>query len=118
MIKTYTLTAIEHEQQSPEKGSIAWHLTDENNRTRKVTATTQLSRQGFIKTIQPHHDREIPLVELLSFYVEGESFKVDFSFFNEAFGYTPREAFLQRAAVATQSKSLKHTLRKLLQRPF
>lgn len=97
MIKTFTLNAIEHEQDSPESGSIAWHITDENNQRRKVVGVTQLSRQGFIKTIRPHNDREMPLVELLSYYVEGESFRVDFSIFNEAFGYTPRKAYQEAA---------------------
>ena len=118
MIKTYTLHAIHHEQESPEQGSIAWHLTDENNRKRKVTAVTQLSRQGFIKTIRPHNDREMPLVELLSFYVEGESFRVDFSIFNESFGYGPRQIFPDTQNATPAGSLLRESLRNLFQTPF
>ena len=118
MIKTYTLNAIEHEQESPEQGFIAWHLTDENNRKRRVTGITQLSRQGFIKTIRPHNDREIPLVELLSYYVEGESFRVDFSIFNESFGYVPREAFPDMPDAVGNGNAFQEGLRKLFQIPF
>lgn len=119
MIKTFTLKAIDHDQATPESGLIAWHVVDENNRKRIVKATTELSRQGFIKTVKPHHDREMPLVELLSYYVEGESFRIDFGMFNETFGYTPREVF---AATQAQSESassrMKQGIRQLFHVPF
>lgn len=81
MIKTFTLNAIDHEQETPESGSITWYVVDEHNRKRAIKAITELSRQGFIKTVKPFNDREMPLVELLSYYVEGESFRIDFSIF-------------------------------------
>jgi hypothetical protein len=114
MIKTFTLNAIEHDQDTPERGLIAWHITDENNRKRKVVAITQLSRQGFIKMVKPNHDREIPLVELLSYYVEGESFRVDFSMFNETFGYLARKPFPEADKNTTSGNWVKDNLNDLL----
>lgn len=113
MIKTFTLNAIEHEQETPESGSITWHLVDENKHKRLVKATTELSRQGFIKTVKPHNDREMPLVELLSYYVEGESFRIDFSMFNETFGYKPREVFPATQQAVPVSNRLRDNLREL-----
>lgn len=114
MIKTFTLDAIEHDQDTAEQGLIAWHITDENNRKRKVVAITQLSRQGFIKMVKPHHDREIPLVELLSYYVEGESFRVDFSMFNETFGYSARKPFPEESKNTASKGWVKDNLKGLL----
>ena len=112
MIKTFTLHSIDHEFESQERGFIAWYLTDENNSQRKVTGVTELSRQGFIKTIRPNNDREMPLVELLSYYVEGESFRIDFSRFNEIFGYTPRNAYADSELIAAND-GVKENLRQL-----
>lgn len=110
MIKTFTLNAIDHEQETPESGSITWYVVDEHNRKRAVKAVTELSRQGFIKTVKPFNDREMPLVELLSYYVEGESFRIDFSMFNETFGYTPREIFPATQKGDPGSNRLKHSV--------
>ncbi|WML90604.1 hypothetical protein [Thiothrix lacustris] len=115
MIKTFTLSAIDHDQATPESGLIIWHVMDENNRKRLVKATTELSRQGFIKTIKPHNDREMPLVELLSYYVEGESFRIDFAMFNETFGYTSREVF---AATQYQSDTARERMKKGIRQLF
>lgn len=117
MIKTFTLNAIDHEQETPESGLITWHVMDENNRKRSVKAITELSRQGFIKTVKPNNDREMPLVELLSYYVEGESFRIDFSMFNETFGYTPREAFASTQKSAPVSNRMKESIRQLFHMP-
>lgn len=110
MIKTFTLHTIDHELFSAERGCIVWHLTDENNCLRKVTAVTELSRQGFVKTVLPKNDRELPLVELLSYYIEGESFRIDFSRFNESFGYKPREVFPDRIGATPVSNHMKANL--------
>ena len=110
MIKTFTLHAIDHDLFSPERGCIVWHLTDENNCRRKVIATTELSRQGFVKNVLPKNDREMPLVELLSYYVEGESFRIDFSRFNESFGYKPREVYPDRVGATPVSNNMKTNL--------
>lgn len=118
MIKTFTLNAIDHEQETPESGAICWHVVDENNRKRVVKAITELSRQGFIKTVKPRNDREMPLVELLSYYVEGESFRIDFSMFNETFGYKPREAFPASQQAEPASNRLKDNIRQLFQVHF
>lgn len=113
MIKTFTLSAIDHEQETPESGLITWHVVDENNRKRSIRAITELSRQGFIKTVRPRNDREIPLVEILSYYVEGESFRIDFSMFNDAHGYKPRDAFPANPKVESASSRLKGNIREL-----
>lgn len=118
MIKTFTLNAIDHDQETPESGLIVWHVIDENNRKRLVKATTELSRQGFIKTVKPHNDREMPLVELLSYYVEGESFRIDFSMFNETFGYSPREVFAATQKAEPVTNRMKDGIRQLFQVPF
>ncbi|MBO0611653.1 MAG: hypothetical protein RL122_1055 [Pseudomonadota bacterium] len=119
MIKTFTLNAIDHDQATPESGVIVWHVVDENKRERLIKATTELSRQGFIKTVKPHNDREMPLVELLSYYVEGESFRIDFSMFNETFGYTPREVFAATQHQSeTASNRMKKGIRQLFHVPF
>lgn len=114
MIKTFTLEAIDHEQETPERGSITWYVSDEKQQKRAVHGVTELSHQGFIKTIRPHNDREIPLVELLSYYVEGESFRIDFSIFNETFGYQPRDAYPHKVEDAQPvSNRMKDSLRHL-----
>jgi hypothetical protein len=118
MIKTFTLNAIDHEQETPESGLITWHVVDENNRKRSIRAMTELSRQGFIKTVRPRNDREIPLVEVLSYYVEGESFRIDFSMFNETFGYAPREVFPATQKAEPASNRLKDNIRELFQVHF
>lgn len=117
MIKTFTVEAMDHDQDTPERGEITWYISDENNRKRKVRGVTELSRQGFIKTVKPHNDREMPLVELLSYYVEGESFRIDFSMFNETFGYKPREVFPSTQHSQPVSNSMKASLRQLFHIP-
>lgn len=113
MIKTFTLKAIDHEQATPQSGLITWHLVDENNHKRVVKAITELSRLGFIKTIRPRHDREMPLVEVLSYHVEGESFQVDFSNFNATHGYKPREVFPSTQQPTQLNAKLRDSLREL-----
>lgn len=118
MIKTFTLKTIDHDQTTPESGLIAWHVVDENNRKRTIRATTELSRQGFIKTVRPHHDREMPLVELLSYYVEGETFRIDFSKFNETFGYAPREVLTaSQPLLVDTSRRVKRGIRQIFHVP-
>ncbi|MFN3786230.1 MAG: hypothetical protein ACK4RS_05260 [Thiothrix sp.] len=53
------------------------------------------------------------MVELLSYYVEGESFRIDFSRFNEAFGYKPREVFATTQHAVPVSNRLRDNLREL-----
>lgn len=118
MIKTFTVEAIDHDQETPERGYITWYVSDENKHKRVVKGITELSRQGFIKTVRPHNDRETPLVQLLSYYVEGESFRIDFSMFNETFGYSPREVFPETQKAQPASNDMKNGLRNLFHIPF
>lgn len=93
MLKTFTLQTISHQQQTAENGLITWEVFDEKSELRQVTGITSLSPQGFIKNVQSVHRREMPLVEMLSQRTEGDTFSIDFSLFNQTFGYPPREVY-------------------------
>jgi hypothetical protein len=118
MLKTFTLNAISHQQKTPESGLIYWNVTDENSRKRKITGITGLSQQGFIKTVTSQHRRELPLVEILSQHGEGDTFCIDFSLFNETFGYVPREIHPESQAAPPPANRLRDSLRALFQIPF
>ncbi len=118
MHKMFTLHSISHQQETPESGFITWHVSDERKRARKVVGITQLSDRGFIKTVLPHYPREQPLIELLSQYGEGDTFAVDFSLFNQTFGYSPREVHSQTQAELPAGNWLQNYWRRLFKTPF
>ncbi|MBU0654286.1 MAG: hypothetical protein KJ914_04035 [Gammaproteobacteria bacterium] len=118
MVKTFTLQTITHEQESRQNGLICWQIMDEHNHRRKVEAITELSEQGFIKAVTSSHKREMPLVELLSQYGEGDTFRIDFSLFNQTFGYSPREIFPETQQAPPPGNRLRDGLRALFQIPF
>ncbi len=118
MFKTFTLQSISHHQQNLQSGIIYWQITDESNQRRKVQAQTELSDQGFIKAVKARNKREMPLVELLSQYGEGDTFEIDFSLFNQTFGYSPREVFKEPQKTTPPGNRLRDSLRALFQIPF
>jgi hypothetical protein len=118
MVKTFTLHSISHQQKTPEEGMIYWDVTDDQKRTRKIGGVTTLSNQGFIKNVTAQNQRELPLVEILSLYGEGDTFNIDFSLFNQTFGYTPREVLPETQAAPPPTNRLRDSLRALFQIPF
>lgn len=118
MLKTFTMHSITHHQDSSHKGLICWQIMDERNHRRKVEGITELSDQGFIKAVQSRHKREMPLVELLSQYGEGDSFQIDFSLFNQTFGYSPREIYAETQDAPQPGNRLLDGLRTLFRVPF
>ncbi|HRJ54192.1 MAG TPA: hypothetical protein PLE99_15645 [Candidatus Thiothrix moscowensis] len=118
MVKNFTLQAITHQQKENNTGIICWNILDERNRRRKVEAVTELSSQGFIKAVKSSNKREMPLVEILSQYGEGDSFRIDFALFNQTFGYQPREVYPESQATPPTGNKLRDSLRALFQIPF
>lgn len=118
MIKTFTLNNIQHQQETPETGLIVWHVIDEQKRKRRITGITTLSKQGFIRNVQSAHRREMPLVEILSQHTEGDTVTIDFSLFNQTFGYVPREIYPESQATSPAGNRFKNGLRALFQIPF
>lgn len=118
MVKTFTLYAISHQQQTPDNGLITWHVVDEKKKKRKIEGVTTLSSQGFIKSVTSLYRREMPLVEILAQRGEGDTFNVDFALFNETFGYAPREIYPESQSSPPPSNRLKSGLRMLFQIPF
>ncbi len=93
MKKTFTILSVRHKVLAKKKGLMIWQLRDENNQLRKVEAFTILDKNEFIKGFKAIHAREVLLVEELNHHVEGATFEIDFTHFNEAQGYLKREAF-------------------------
>lgn len=118
MVKTFTLYSISHQQQTPDNGLIAWHVIDEQKKKRKIEGVTALSPQGFIKSVESLHKREMPLVEILAQRGEGDMFNIDFALFNETFGYVPREIYPESQPSPPPGNRLKSGLRMLFQIPF
>ncbi|QTR49542.1 hypothetical protein [Candidatus Thiothrix anitrata] len=119
MLKTFTLHAISHQQQTAEKGLITWEMLDEQNNIRQVKGITSLSQQGFIKNVESIHRREMPLVEILSQRGEGDTFVIDFSLFNQTFGYPARDVFPPPSpSTPPAGNRLKNGLKMLFRLPF
>ncbi len=87
MIKNYTIKETRFKEISTSKGSLRYVLEDERGERRTVMAIAKLGLTKKIKSVQPIHNREMPLVEALSKASLNDSISIDFLAFNK---YTPR----------------------------
>jgi len=97
MIKTFTLNKIEHQVSSATKGMLTYHITDETGYSRTVSGITILDEAQSIKSINPVHKRELPLIDTLSHLKEDEKFSLDFSSYNRYFNRDTNKTVNQEA---------------------
>jgi len=97
MIKTFTLNKIEHQINSPTKGMLTYHITDETGYSRTVSGMSVLDENKKIKSINPIHKRELPLIDTLSHLKETEKFCLDFSSYNKYFNRDTNKTVNQEA---------------------
>ena len=97
MIKTFTLNKIEHQINSTKKGVLTYHITDETGYSRTVTGMSILDDNQTIKSINPIHKRELPLIDTLSHLKENEKFSLDFSSYNKYFNRDTNKTVNQEA---------------------
>lgn len=97
MIKTFTLNKVEHQINSPKKGVLIYHLTDETGYSRTVSGVSVLDENRAIKSIVPIHKRELPLIDTLSHLKEKEKFSLDFSSYNKYFNRDTNKTVNQEA---------------------
>ena len=97
MIKTFTLNKIEHQINSTKKGVLTYHITDETGYSRTVTGMSILDDNQTIKSINPIHKRELPLIDTLSHLKENEKFSLDFSSYNKYFNRDTTKTVNQEA---------------------
>lgn len=97
MIKTFTLDKIEHQINSPTKGVLTYHITDETGYSRTVSGESILDENRGIKSINPMHKRELPLMDTLSHLSENEKFSLDFSAYNKYFNRDTNKTVNQEA---------------------
>ena len=97
MIKTFTLNKIEHQISSPKKGMLTFHITDETGYARTVSGISILDENKKIKSINPIHKRELPLIDTLSHLKESEKFSLDFSAYNKYFNRDTNKTVNQEA---------------------
>ena len=97
MIKTFTLNKIDHQISSPKKGMLTFHITDETGYSRTVTGMSVLDENRNIKSINPIHKRELPLIDTLSHLKENEKFSLDFSSYNKYFNRDTNKTVNQEA---------------------
>jgi len=97
MIKTFTLNKIEHQINSPGKGTLTYTITDETGYSRTVSGISILDENRNIKSINPTHKRELPLIDTLSHLKETEKFSLDFSSYNKYFNRDTNKTVNQEA---------------------
>jgi len=97
MIKTFTLNKIEHQIHSSKKGMLIYHITDETGYARTVSGVSILGEDKQIKSINPIHKRELPLIDTLSHLKESEKFSLDFSSYNKYFNRDTNKTVNQEA---------------------
>ncbi|WP_022950344.1 hypothetical protein [Leucothrix mucor] len=97
MIKTFTVDKIEQQIISPKKGMLTYHITDETGYSRTVSGMTLLDVNQNIKSINPIHKRELPLIDTLSHLKEQERFSLDFSAYNKYFNRETNKTINQEA---------------------
>lgn len=97
MIKTFTLNKIEHQINSSTKGMLTYHITDETGYSRTVSGVSILDENQQIKSINPIHKRELPLIDTLSHLEEQEKFSLDFSSYNKYFNRDTNKTVNQEA---------------------
>lgn len=97
MIKTFTLDKVVQQKISPQKGMLTYHITDESGHSRTVTGMSILDENQNIKSINPVHKRELPLIDTLSHMEEQESFSLDFSTYNKYFNRETNKTVNQEA---------------------
>ena len=97
MIKTFTLNKVEHKINSATKGMLTFYITDETGYSRTVSGVSILDEHRKIKSINPTHKRELPLIDTLSHLKENEKFSLDFSAYNKYFNRSTNKTVNQEA---------------------
>lgn len=85
MIKTFSLDKIEETQLSDKKGTMIFHLTDENGNSRQVTGLTFLDANKVAKGIASVNKRELPLIQNLFEMEINETIDLEFKYFNDLY---------------------------------
>jgi len=97
MIKTFTVDKIAQQVISPKKGMLTYHITDELGHSRTVSGISVLDEDQNIKSINPVHKRELPLIDTLSHLQEQDRFSLDFSTYNKYFNRETNKTINQEA---------------------
>ncbi len=85
MYKTYTIKSFNFKEISKGKGSLSYYLVDERGDERIVMAKAKRGLIKKIKSIEPIHHRETPLVKALANSSVNDTIVVDFSEFNRKY---------------------------------
>lgn len=85
MLKKFTLNKREEEHLTDSKGTMSFHITDENGVDRVVTGTTFLNKDKIAQGISTEHKRELPLIESLFRMKIGETIELEFEAFNKVY---------------------------------
>ncbi|PID45667.1 MAG: hypothetical protein CSB47_07705 [Proteobacteria bacterium] len=76
---------------------LTYHITDELGTPRTVTAVSVLDEHQNVKSINPVHKRELPLIDTLAHMQEQDSFSLDFSTYNKYFNRETNKTVNQEA---------------------
>lgn len=85
MIKTFSLDKIEETQLSDKKGTMVFHLTDENGDSRQVIGLTFLDANKIARGIASVNKRELPLIQNLFEMELKETIDLEFKYFNDLY---------------------------------
>ena len=97
MIKTFTLLEVSHQINTDTEGTIIFHVTDENNVQRSISARSILNEDKSIKGAIAISKREVPLVENLFKLEINDSVKIEFDGYNRVFDRDENKTINQKA---------------------
>lgn len=108
MIKIITINKLERIQIADQRAQFTWHITDEKSQLRKVHAHIDFTPNQDIEHYRAFYVREIPLVEALMQYKEGNTFRIDFTEFNKQHCYDKRPIYNAEQQESFSAADLSH----------
>lgn len=85
MVINYTLKNYQFKETAKGKGLVKYLLVDEQGKQRIVSAIANLGYGNKIKSVNPIHHRELPLIKILAKAQINEKITVDFTDYNNSY---------------------------------
>lgn len=97
MLKKFMVERIDQEELTETKGSIVFHLVDENGECRRVEGFTYLDKNKEAQGVSTNSVRELPLIENLFSNRDQKFVEVEFDHFNEVYDRETDSTINQKA---------------------